>query len=147
MPLQSLLRMRALSQTGFKAIPYLNGHHILCILCINLLETKLHIIVQRPLYSMFGIPIMHNLQMSSSTSQFRRTIPQLSFSRCSNHNRHDYTSGRRICSRSYLTTQRQLGTGIVATYPEPETEKERSPIDFPQECQSQSCLVYFICLL
>lgn len=115
-----------------RPIPFRTDYHILRISYIYPLEIKLNIIIQRPLYSMFGIPLMHNLHMSSLTSQFRRTSTQHSFSRCSNNNRLNYISGRRISSRSFLTTQRHLGTGIVATYPEPETEKERSPIDFPQ---------------
>lgn len=40
---------------------------------------------------------------------------------------------RRISLRLSASGRRQTTPQIVATYPEPETEKERSPIDFPQE--------------
>lgn len=42
------------------------------------------------------------------------------------------TSSGKIASMSSMVRNRSRYLQIVNTYPEPETEKERSPIDFPQ---------------
>ncbi|KAL4433280.1 hypothetical protein ABPG77_003328 [Micractinium sp. CCAP 211/92] len=42
-------------------------------------------------------------------------------------------AGMRMLQQQGGRLRRRAALEVVATYPEPETEKERSPIDFPQE--------------
>lgn len=85
---------------------------------------------------MLDVPIMHNQQMPSSTCLVSRPSPLPAAVLAHKVRQPSLSKLIHMRSRSRSRIQslepKQQRLSIVATYPEPETEKERSPIDFPQ---------------